>query len=60
MDNDIEIFRVRKSFYNIKSQKGAFFILENAIITAQKHKCNVYNNKKECVWEYRRKFLCLN
>lgn len=48
----MEIYRVRKSFDNIKSQKGAYFILENAIERARKTKCNVYDGNKNCVWLY--------
>lgn len=48
----MEIYRVRKSFEDIKSQKGAFFILENAINKAKKTGCNVYDGNKNCVWEY--------
>ncbi len=51
--NDIEIFRVRKSWNDFKNQAGAFFILENAIQHAKKTKQNVYNHKKECVYNYK-------
>lgn len=60
MTSDIEIFRVRKSFEDIRSQKGAFYIFENAVALAKKTKCNIYNNKKECVWNYEEEILCLN
>ena len=46
----MEIYRVRKSFEDIKSQAGAFFILENAINKAQKTKRNVYDGNKKCIW----------
>jgi len=48
----MEIYRVRKSFGDIKSQQGAFFILENAIKKAKATKCNVYDGNKNCVWVY--------
>lgn len=46
------IYRVRKSFDDIKSQRGAFFILENAVNKAYKTKRNVYDDSKNCVWSY--------
>lgn len=46
----MEIYTVRKSANDIKSQKGAFFMLENAIKKAIKTKCNVYDSNKNCVW----------
>lgn len=48
----IKIFRVRKSFADLRSQKGAYFILENAIVRAKKTKCNVYDEMGNCVFEY--------
>ena len=57
-DNDINIFRVRKTWEDIASQKGAFFILENAIKVAKNTKLNIYNSKKECVWNYKEESLC--
>ncbi len=50
---DIKIFRVRKSPYNLKSQKGAYFMFENAVKAAIKHKCNVYDNNKNCLFNYK-------
>ena len=50
---EITIFRVRKSPDNIKSQKGAYLIFENALKTAIKHKCNIYDNNKKCVFCYK-------
>ncbi|MBQ6847631.1 MAG: hypothetical protein IJO62_01790 [Clostridia bacterium] len=41
---EITIYRVRKSFSDIKSQKGAFFLFEAAVKTAEKYKMNVYDN----------------
>ncbi len=57
---DFEVFRVRKSWDNIASQKGAFLIFENAKKVAKKYRCNIYNNKKECVWNFKEENLCLN
>lgn len=50
---DIKIFRVRKSWDDIKSQTGAFLIFENAVEAAKKSGQNVYDNKKQCVWNYK-------
>ena len=50
---DVEIFRVRKSWDDFKTQAGAFLILENAIELAKKTKQNVYNHRKECVFNYK-------
>lgn len=49
----IKIYRVRKSFDDIKNQKGAFFLLENAINLAKKTRCNVYDGDKNCIWQYK-------
>lgn len=49
---DVNIFRVRKSFSDIKSQAGAFLILDNAIELAKAKALNVYDSKKQCVWNY--------
>lgn len=49
---DVNIFRVRKSFGDIKSQAGAFLILDNAIELAKAKALNVYDSKKQCVWNY--------
>ena len=48
----MKIYRVRKSFDDIKGQKGAYFLLENAVKRAKKTKCNVYDANKKCVWDY--------
>ena len=48
----IKIYRVRKSFADLRSQKGAYFILENAIVRAEKTKCNVYDETGNCIWNY--------
>lgn len=53
MQQEITIYRVRKTPNNLKSQKGAFFIFENAVKVANKTKCNVYDNAKNCVWNYK-------
>ena len=42
---EITIYRVRKSFGNIKSQKGAFYLFAAAVKCAEKHRLNVYDNK---------------
>ena len=42
---EITIYRVRKSFCDIKSQKGAFLLFEAAVRCAEKHRINVYDNK---------------
>ena len=42
---EITIYRVRKSFSNIKSQKGAFFLFASAVKCAEKHRLNVYVNR---------------
>lgn len=54
--NDLQIYRVRKTWGNIASQKGVFFILDNAVMTAKKYGCNVYDNKKKCVWNYKEEY----
>lgn len=46
------VYRVRKSFNDIKSQTGAYLILENAIKKAAQTKCNVYDGNKNCVWHF--------
>lgn len=51
MCGEITIFKVRKSFGDIKSQKGAFFIFEAAVKTAQKFGLNVYGNNGELLFE---------
>lgn len=50
--SEITIYRVRKSWDDIKSQKGAYFMLETAIKMAFLTKCNVYDSNKNCIWEY--------
>ena len=46
------IYRVRKKFDNIKSQRGAYFVLESAIKMALKTGCNVYDNNGNCIWKF--------
>ncbi|MBR4972845.1 MAG: hypothetical protein IKY45_00090 [Clostridia bacterium] len=53
MEKEITIYRVRKSPENFKTQKGAFFIFENAVKLAKRTRCNVYDNYKNCVWSYK-------
>ena len=50
--SEITIYRVRKSFHNLKSQKGAFFLFEAAVKTAQKHKLNVYDNEGNLLYKH--------
>lgn len=52
MRKEITIYRVRKSPNNLKSQRGAFFLFENAVKVAIKTKCNIYDNQRNCVWNY--------
>lgn len=54
---DVQLFRVRSSWDDIKSQSGAFFIFENALEAAKKSKQNVYDNSKRCVWNYKEEKL---
>lgn len=49
---EITVYRVRKTSDGIKTQKGAFLILENAIKLAKLTRCNVYDNSKKCIWKY--------
>ena len=50
------VYRVRKNFNDIKSQTGAYFILENAIKKATQTKCNVYDGDKNCVWRFNKTY----
>lgn len=50
---DVEIFRVRNTWNDFKSQAGAFFVFENAVEVAKKTRQNIYNRNKECVWNYK-------
>jgi len=58
-NNDVELFRVRKSWDDIYSQTGAFFLFENALKQAKEKGLNVYNSSKKCVWNYKEELLCL-
>ena len=51
--SEMTIYRVRKSPNNLKSQRGAYFIFENALKRAKKTKCNIYDNNKNCIWNYK-------
>jgi N-acetylmuramoyl-L-alanine amidase len=51
MRKEINIFRVRKNFSDIKSQKGAFFIFEAAVKTAEKYKLNVYDGNGRLIYK---------
>lgn len=48
---EITIYRVRKSFQDIKSQKGAFLIFETAVKIAQKYQLNVYDNEGKLLYK---------
>ncbi len=39
-----EIYRVRESFKNIKSQKGAYFLLDLAIKSAKRYGLKVFDS----------------
>lgn len=45
-----QLYRVRKSWKDAKSQTGAYKVLDNAIKKAQSTGCNVYDTKGNCVW----------
>lgn len=45
-----EIYRVRKSAHDIKSQTGAYLLLECAIKKARETQCNVYDKNFRCVY----------
>ena len=48
---EITIYRVRNSFKDLKSQKGAFFTLEAAVKTARTFGLNVYDNKGKLLFK---------
>lgn len=48
---EITIYRVRKNFYDFKSQKGAFFTLKAAVKTARAFGLNVYDNKGKLLFK---------
>ncbi|MBR6509967.1 MAG: hypothetical protein IKT38_05110 [Clostridia bacterium] len=52
MKKTLTIYRVRRSAYDIKSQKGAYILLEAAIKKAKQSKCNVYDNNLKCIFKY--------
>ena len=52
--SEITIYRVRKNFKDIKSQKGAFFLFEAAVKTAKKHRHNVYDNNRKLWYKYKK------
>ncbi len=54
---EITIFRVRKNFRDIKSQKGAFLIFETAVKMAEKYRLNVYNNDGKLLYKSEKKIL---
>ena len=47
---EITVYRVRKSFNDIKSQKGAYLSFEAAVLTADKYGLNVYNNEGKLIF----------
>ena len=57
MQKEINIFRVRKSFSDIKSQMGAFFTFEAAVKTAEKYNLNVYDSGGKLIFKTDRSFL---
>lgn len=48
---EITIYRVRKAFKDIKSQKGAFISFAAAVNVAKKHRLNVYNNEGKLLFK---------
>ena len=50
--NNIFLYKVRKSPFDIASQQGAFFLFEVAVKIAKKTKCNIYDNNLKLIWEY--------
>lgn len=53
MEKEINIFRVRPEFNDIKGQRGAFVLFECAVKCAKKTKCNVYDNDGNCLFKGR-------
>lgn len=51
---EITIYRVRKSFHNLKSQKGAYFLFETAVKIAKKYRLNVYDNEGNILYRYKK------
>ena len=52
--SEITIYRVRKSFGDIKSQKGAYFLFETAVKVAKKHRLNVYDNEGNLLYKHKK------
>lgn len=48
---EITLYRVRKNFGNIKSQKGAYFTFYTAVRVAQKYGLNVYDNEGKLLYK---------
>lgn len=48
---DLNLYRVRRTFEDIASQKGAFFLLEAAVITAERFHLNVFDRFGTKVYE---------
>lgn len=55
MTEKIEIYRVRKSFKDIKSQKGAYFSFNVAVKKARKYGLNVYDWKGKLLYKGKRR-----
>ena len=51
---EITIYRVRKSFRDLKSQKGAYFLFETAVKIAKKYRLNVYDNEGTILYRYKK------
>lgn len=49
---EINIYRVRKSFENIKSQKGAYFRFDVAVKVADKYRLNVYDGRGRLLYKH--------
>ncbi len=47
----IKLYRVRKSFSDIKSGKGSFFTLEAAIKTAKRYGLKVFDHKGNILFD---------
>lgn len=54
---EITIYRVRKSFRDIKSQKGAFLLFATAVKCAEKHRLNVYDNKGRILFSANKRLI---
>ena len=57
---EINIYRVRKSFENIKSQKGAYFRFDVAVKVADKYRLNVYDGRGRLLYKHEKSPLRKN